>query len=97
LGDVADAHLLKLQHLQNRVLLYASGNLNRRTPVREMHITFRIPYVYYCITKLCGTQAEVILNTRNPIVRGIGQVEAMHRKYKRLKLGGGQTYDRSAD
>jgi hypothetical protein len=30
-------------------------------------------------------------------VRGIGQGEARHRKYKRLKLGGGQAYDRSSD
>jgi hypothetical protein len=27
----------------------------------------------------------------------IGQGEAMHRKYKSLKLGGGQARDRSAD
>jgi hypothetical protein len=27
----------------------------------------------------------------------IGQGEAQHRKYKRLKLGGGQAYDRSSD
>jgi hypothetical protein len=27
----------------------------------------------------------------------IGQGEARHRKYKRLKLGGGQGYDRSSD
>jgi hypothetical protein len=25
-----------------------------------------------------------------------GQGEAQHKKYKRLKLGGGQTYDRSS-
>jgi hypothetical protein len=30
-------------------------------------------------------------------VRNIGQSEARHRKYKRLKLGGGQAYDRSSD
>jgi hypothetical protein len=34
---------------------------------------------------------------RNPNVRNIGQGEAQHRKYKRLKLGGGQAYDRSSD
>jgi hypothetical protein len=62
-----------------------------------MHMAFKIPYVYDYITKLCRTQAEVILNHRNPIVRGIGQGAAMHRKHKRLKLGGGQAYDRSAD
>jgi hypothetical protein len=53
--------------------------------------------MYGSITKLCRTQAEVILNRVNPNVRGIGQGEARHRKYKRLKLGGGQAYDRSAD
>jgi hypothetical protein len=30
-------------------------------------------------------------------VRSIGQGEARHRKYKTLKLGGGQAYDRSSD
>jgi hypothetical protein len=53
--------------------------------------------MYDYITKLCRTQAEVILNRVNPNVRGIGQGEAMHIKCKRLKLGGGQAYDRSAD
>jgi hypothetical protein len=42
----ADAHLLKLQRLQNR-LLRATGNLARCTPVRELHVVFRIPYVYH--------------------------------------------------
>jgi hypothetical protein len=44
-------------------------------------------------------QAEVIQNHENVNVRNIGQVEARHRKYeyKRLKLGGGQAYDRSND
>jgi hypothetical protein len=30
-------------------------------------------------------------------VPNIGQDEARHRKYKRLKLGGDQAYDRSSD
>jgi hypothetical protein len=30
-------------------------------------------------------------------VRSIGQGEGRHGKYKRLKLGGGQAYDRSSD
>jgi hypothetical protein len=87
---------LKLQRLRNRALR-AIGNLDRRTLVRELHVAFKIPYVYDYTTKLCRTQAEVILNHRNPIVHGTGQGEAVHRKYKRLKLGGGQAYDRSAD
>jgi hypothetical protein len=36
-------------------------------------------------------------NHENEHVRGIGQGEARHRKYKRLKLSGGQAYDRSSD
>jgi hypothetical protein len=36
-------------------------------------------------------------NHENDHVRGIGQGEARHRKYKRLKLGGGQAYYRSSD
>jgi hypothetical protein len=62
-----------------------------------MHVAFKIPYVYDYITKLCRTQAEVIPNHRNPIIRGIGQGEAMHKNYTRLKLGGGQAYGRSDD
>jgi hypothetical protein len=42
------------------------------------------------------TQTESILNHVNLNVHGIGQ-EARHKKYKRLKLGGGEAYDHSAD
>jgi hypothetical protein len=84
-----DAHLLKLQRLQKRVL--------RGTSVSEMHVAFKVPYVYDYITKLCRTRAEVILNHENPKVFGIGQEEAMHRKYTRLKLGGGQGHDSLAN
>jgi hypothetical protein len=42
----------------------------------------------YDVYKLCRKQAGVILNHANRNVRGIGQGEARHRKYKRLKLGG---------
>jgi hypothetical protein len=40
--------------------------------------------------------AEVILNHENPNVHAIGQGEPRYRKYQRLKLGGGQAYDRSS-
>jgi hypothetical protein len=46
-------------------------NLDRCIPVREMHVAFKIPYMYDYITKLCRMQAEIILNHRNPIVHGI--------------------------
>jgi hypothetical protein len=86
---------MELQRLQNRVLR-AISNLDRRTPVRDLHLAFKISYVYDYITKLCRRQAEVILNHENPNVRAIGQGEAWHRKHKRLRLGGGQVYDHSS-
>jgi hypothetical protein len=58
---------------------------------------FQIPYFYDFITKLCRQQAEVIQNHHYTNVRNIGQGEAQHWKYKRLKLGGGQAYDCSND
>jgi hypothetical protein len=59
-------------------------------------MAFEIPFVYDYITKLCRQQAEVIQNRDNENVRNIGLGKANHRKYKRLKLGGGQAYDRSS-
>jgi hypothetical protein len=92
----ADTHLLKLQRLQNKVLRII-GNVPRCTPVRVLHTAFNLPYVYDYVIKMCRRQAEVIENHENENARGIGQGEARHRKYKRLKLGGGQAYDRSSD
>jgi hypothetical protein len=74
----ADTYLLKLECLPNRIL-YTIGNFAKCTPDHELHMLFKIPYMYDYITKLCRTQAEVILNHINPNVHGIGQGEAMHR------------------
>jgi nitrate reductase alpha subunit len=60
-------------------------------------MAFHVPYIYDYITKLYRQQAEVIQNHVNANVRDIGKGEARHRKYKRLKLGGGQAYYRSSD
>jgi hypothetical protein len=60
-------------------------------------VAFKIPSVYGYIIELCRTRAKVILNYVNPNVHGTGQAEAMHKKYKRPKLGGGQAYNHSAD
>jgi hypothetical protein len=94
--SAADAHLLKLQRLQNKVLRLIGG-LPRNTPTLYMHAEFRIPYVYDFITKLCRNQAEVIQNHDNENFRSIGNGETQHRKHERLKLGGGQAYDCSED
>jgi hypothetical protein len=48
----AGTHLFKLPRLQNRVLR-TIGNFPRRTQIRELHVAFKIPYVYDFITKLC--------------------------------------------
>jgi hypothetical protein len=83
--SAAETYLLKLQRLHNKVLR-TIGSFSRRTSVRDMHMAFLIPYVYDYITKSCRQQAEVIQNQENENVRYIGQGEARHRKYKRLKL-----------
>jgi hypothetical protein len=53
----ADAHPLKLQHLQNKVLC-TIGNFLRRTLVRDLQMAFNLRNVYDYITKLCSQQAE---------------------------------------
>jgi hypothetical protein len=82
--------------MQNKVLC-TIGNFPRFTWVRDLHTAFNLPYVYDYVTKLCRQQAEVIQNHENEHVYCIGQGEAIHREYKKLKLGGGQAYGRSND
>jgi hypothetical protein len=64
---------------------------------RDLHMAFKLPYIYDYITKLCRQQGEVIQNHENAIIRNIGRGEPRHRLYKRHKLCGGQTYGRSSD
>jgi hypothetical protein len=59
-------------------------------------MAFKFLFVYDYMTKLRRQQAELIQYHVNKNVRNIGQGEARHRKYKSLKLGGGQAYDRSS-
>jgi hypothetical protein len=61
MGIRGDSYLLKLQRLQNKVLC-TIGNSPRRTPTRDLHMTFKSPYLYDFITKLCRQQATVTLN-----------------------------------
>jgi hypothetical protein len=78
----ADTYNPKLQRMHNKFLRNI-GNFPRCTPVRDLHTAFTLPYACDYITKLCRRQAEVIQNHENEHVRGIGQGEARHRKYKR--------------
>jgi hypothetical protein len=89
-----DSHLLKLQRLQNRVL-HTIDNLPRRTPTRDLHMAFQIPYLHDLIIKLSREEATVILNHEYVNIPSIDQGEARHSKFEKLKLGGGQAYDRS--
>jgi hypothetical protein len=84
----AEIHILKLQRLQNKVLL-TIGNFPRCTYVRDMHVAFHVPYVYDYITKLCRKQPEIIHDYENENLRHIGLGQTPHRKYKSLKLSGG--------
>jgi hypothetical protein len=60
-----------------------------------MHTEFQITYVYDFITKICRKQSAATQSHENEIFCNIGSGEAQHQKNKRLKLVGGQAYDRS--
>jgi hypothetical protein len=61
---------MKLQRLQNKVLR-TIGNYPRRTPFRDLHLAFQMPFLYDYVTKLCRQQAEDIQNHDNENVRTI--------------------------
>jgi hypothetical protein len=74
----ADSYLLKMQRLQNRALR-TIGNLPRHTPIRDLHRSVKIPYLYDYVTQLCRKQVSVISNHEN-VVSTIGQGEAFKGK-----------------
>jgi hypothetical protein len=53
----ADNHQLKLQRLQNEVLR-TTGKFPRRTPVRDLHMALKLPYIYDYIIKLCSNKQK---------------------------------------
>jgi hypothetical protein len=89
-----DSQLLKLQHLQNR-FLHGAGKLDRSTSIRNLHVALKILYVCDYKAKLCKTQPAVIHIHQNPNLLAIGQGEAIQRKCKGPKFGGGQAYEYS--
>jgi hypothetical protein len=62
--EAADTWILELQRLQGRIFR-AAGNL-RSTPIGELYVAFKFPFIYDYITKSCRMQAEIILNHVNP-------------------------------
>jgi hypothetical protein len=79
LDIAADTYILKLQRMQNRVLR-TIGNSPRLAPVPDLHMAFRLPFVYDFIVKLCRRLVVVILNHKNENIRIIGQDDVKHRK-----------------
>jgi hypothetical protein len=87
----ADTNLMELQHLQNKILRIIS-KFPRNTPIRDIHKSIQISYAYNYITKLCRHTTKSFTITRMYIIAILDR-RAGYRKYKRLKLGGGQTCD----
>jgi hypothetical protein len=52
--------------------------------------------MYDYITNKCRKQAEAVQNRLNANARATGRGETTLRKQRRLKLEGGQAYDRSS-
>jgi hypothetical protein len=50
-------HLLKFQCLQNKVLR-TIGNFPRRTPVRDVHMALKLPYICDYITNYAGNKQK---------------------------------------
>jgi hypothetical protein len=91
-------HLASLLDQSRLVLFYEVSNLIKdHKSLRKAMCPILCSIQVKILPTQTDQQAEVILNHENENVRNIGQGEPRHRKYKRLKLGGGQAYDRSSD
>jgi hypothetical protein len=75
----ANIHLVKLQRPQNKIPR-TTGNFPRPTPVRELHMFFKLLYAYDYITELCRQQTEIIQDHYNANIHNTGQGEARPHK-----------------
>jgi hypothetical protein len=91
----AGTHLLKLQRQQNMVLRTTDKFL-RAHPGSRFSYGFPVLCVYEYFTELYTQQAGTTQSLEDANIRNSGQGEAQHRKYKRLKLGGGRASYRSS-
>jgi hypothetical protein len=76
-GNEAYTHRLKLQHPQNKVL-HTTGNFPRHMPVCNLHVAFKILYVYDTVTILCRQQAEVMQNHEVKANRNTGNIKGLN-------------------
>jgi hypothetical protein len=89
----ADTRLLKSERLQNEVLRIVE-NFSRRISIREMHVVVQMSHIRDYITKLCRQLPEL---THTITKMHMFATSEQMKPHKRLKLGGGQVYDRSND
>jgi hypothetical protein len=90
---ICGRHLpLKIAHTENKVL-YTTGNFPRCTPVCDVHVTFKLPYVYDYITKLSGKKQKSYKIMRMNMFAAQDKVKPDTENLR----GGGQAYDRSSD
>jgi hypothetical protein len=71
----------------------ATGNFPRRTPVRNLHMAYKLLYIY----DYAGNKQKSYKITKMQMFETLNKASPDTGKYKRLKLGGGQAYDRSSD
>jgi hypothetical protein len=81
----ADSLIVKLQRLQSKVL-HTISNFSRHTPVRELHVAFKLPYIYDYITKLCRQQADVIQNHENAVFAILDKTKHDRRNIRGLNF-----------
>jgi hypothetical protein len=76
---------------RQRIGKHVLAETNRNTTIELL-----LEMVFYA-RSVQGGYKEDNWGYENEHVRCIGQGEARHTKYRRLKLGGGQAYGRSSD
>jgi len=96
LDIAADTHIMKLHLMQNRVLR-TTGNSPRPSPIPDLHMAFRLPYVYDFIAKLCRRPVEVILSHGNENIRIIWTRRRQAQEEWGLKFRDCQACDLSND
>jgi hypothetical protein len=81
----ANTHLLKLQRLQNKVLL-TIGNFPRRTPVQELHKAFNIPYITIILQNYAGNKQKLYKIMKMQIYAILGKAKPNTENIRGLNL-----------
>jgi len=95
-GFAADSHVLKLQRLQSPPHHFVIYQGAHRPAICMWCSKFRTFYTILLKKTMHTAGNSHTKSWKCYEVRNIGQGEAQHRKYKRLKLAGGQADDCSS-